>query len=300
MNVYRIHIRPTGGLDDSSLSFKYCLEKKVLGLGWQTHSQNNKVTWNEYEMEAAKIYGSGALSRVKYLKNNIREDDLIWTRDTKGNYYLAKVKSGWEYYSNKKAQDADIVNIVRCDDIHPVPSVDYVPGKVVACFRPSRTVQAIRDETTSDYSKYLWNKLSNTEFYPLSKDKFKNVFSFLDSEETEDVIFIYLQLQGWIVIPNSRKADTMSYEFYLVHRETKEKSIVQAKTGHTPLTPKNWEDRAEKVFLFQANGKYNGSSRGNVVCISPKDREEFMYANKDLMPANIVHWLNMAENEKKI
>lgn len=299
MTVFRIHIRPGGGLAKPSLSFEYCLKENVLGLGWQTNSQDNSASWDEYEKEASEIYGSSDLSRVRYLKNNIRRNDLIWTRDTQGNYYLAKVESEWEYFSNKEAQEADIVNVVRCNIIK-VPSVDDVPGKVVASFRPSRAIQAIRDETASSYSEYFWNKLSDKKCYTLSKDKFSNVFSFLGSEETEDVIFIYLQEQGWVVIPNSRKADTMSYEFYLINRKTKEKAIVQVKTGSTSLSPKKWEDWKEKVFLFQANGMYEGSSSGNVVCIPPKDIENFMYENRGLMPSAISHWLDVVESELKI
>lgn len=299
MTVYRIHIRPGGGLADPKISFSYCLQQGVLGLGWQTETQNNNASWEEYETEAAEIYGSSELSRVRYLKNNLQANDLIWTRDIEGNYYLGKVESGWEYFSNREAQDADIVNIVRCN-LKKVPSVDDVPGKVVASFRPSRTVQAIRDETASDYSKYLWNKLSDKEDYDLPKENLKNVFSLLGSEETEDVIFIYLQMQGWLVIPNSRKGDTMGYEFYLVDKETKEKAIVQVKTGHTPLTPSEWENWKEKVFLFQANGNYNGSSVDNVICIEPKDIEAFMYSNKSFLPSNIAHWLNVAKNEMKL
>lgn len=299
MTVYRIHIRPKGGLANPKLSFDYCLKESVLGLGWQTESQNSNASWEEYEAEAARIYGSGELSRLRYLKNNLKENDLVWTRDAEGNYYLAKVVSEWEYFSNSEAQDADIVNIVRCDLIK-IPSVDDVPGKIVACFRPSRTIQAIRDKTASDYSKYLWNKLKGEEFYSLPKENLKNVFSFLGSEETEDVIFIYLQMQGWLVVPNSRKGDTMSYEFYLVNKETKEKAIVQVKTGHTALTPKEWEGWNEKVFLFQASGNYNGISDGNVVCIRPSEIESFMRGNKILLPSNIAHWLNVAQNEMKI
>lgn len=299
MTVYRIHIRPRGGLANPKVSFDYCLKASVLGLGWQTESQNNNVSWEEYETEATEIYGSGELSRVRYLKNNIEANDIIWTRDTEGNYYIGKVLSEWEYYSNRDAQDADIVNIVRCE-LKKVLSVDDVPGKVVACFRPSKTIQAIRDETASNYSKYLWNKLNGKEFYSLPKVNYKNVYSFLGSEETEDVVFIYLQMQGWVVIPNSRKGDTMSYEFYLINRKTKEKAIVQVKTGHTALSPKDWSSWKEKVFLFQASGLYNGSSVGNVVCLKPNEIESFMYANKEMLPSNISHWLDIAENEKKI
>lgn len=300
MTVFRIHIRPKGGLAKAKISFAYCLKEKVLGVGWQTKTQNNASTWLEYLSEAETIYGNKSLSRVKYFKKNVKEKDLIWTRDSEGNYYLGKVKSGWEYYSNTEAQDADIVNIVRCDLIK-ISSADDVPGKVVACFRPSRTIQAIRDKTASNYSKYLWNKISSSTSYSLPKESFKNVFSFLGAEETEDVIFIYLQLKGWVVVPHSRKADTMKYEFYLINKTTKEKSIVQVKTGHTKLVPKEWENWKEKVYLFQANDNYVGIPLNkNVVSIKSKDIESFMYSNKELLPSNIVHWLNIAESEKKI
>ncbi|MCK5679840.1 hypothetical protein KAI46_03405 [bacterium] len=299
MTVYRIHIRPKGGLANPKVSFDYCLKENVLGLGWQTETQINNTSWEKYEADATEIYGIGELSRVRYLRNNLKKDDLVWTRDTEGSYYLGKVISEWEYFSNSEAQDADIVNVVRCD-LQKVTSVDDVPGKVVACFRPSKTIQSIRDKTASDYSKYLWNKLSGEEFYTLPNEKYKNVYSFLGSEETEDVIFIYLQMRGWIIVPNSRKADTMSYEFYAVNPETKEKAIVQVKTGHTPLSPKEWENWKEKVFLFQASGNYNGSSVENVICLQPNEIESFMYANKDIFPSNISHWLEVAENEKKI
>ena len=299
MSVYRIHIRPKGGVANPKVSFDYCLKENVLGLGWQTETQNNDASWEEYESEAAEIYGDGELSRVRYLRNNLKKGDLVWTRDSEGNYYLARVVSEWEYYSNPEAKDADIVNVVRCE-LKKVRSADDVPGKVVACFRPSKTIQSIRDETATNYTKYLWNKLSEKEVYNLPKEKYKNIYSFLGSEETEDVIFIYLQMEGWLVIPNSRKADTMSYEFYAVNRETKQQAIVQVKTGHTQLTPKDWENWTEKVFLFQASGNYSEGTTENVVCLQPNEIEHFMYANKEVLPANIAHWLDIVENEKKI
>jgi hypothetical protein len=299
MAVYRIHIRPKGGLADPIFSFNYCLKEQVLGLGWQT-GQNSGISWDEYEKNAIEIFGNRELSRVRYLKNNIKKDDLIWTRDTTGNYYLAKVLSEWEYYINSEAKDADIANVVRCD-LLKVTSVNDVPGKIVACFRPSRTVQAIRNNTAVEYSKYLWNRLSKTDNYTLSSIKFGNIFSFLDAEETEDVIFIYLQTLGWIVVPNSRKADTMSYEFYLINKNTHEKAIVQVKTGHTPLSPDapQWINRNEKVFLFQSSGIYKCDSKKNVICIEPDIIEDFMYNNQNLLPSNILHWLKKAKGMKE-
>jgi hypothetical protein len=288
MTVFRIHIRPGGGLADSDFSFHYCLDEKVLGVGWQTYSDKAISTWDEYETEASQHHDD--LSRVRYLKNYVKKNDLIWTRCTSGHYYLAKVASEWEYFTNDRAKDADIVNVVRCE-ILKVPQIDAVPGKVVACFRPTRTIQEIADEQMHQYSQYLWNTLSGTSYYPLAKNVGGSVFPFLGSDTIEDVIFIYLQTKGWLVVPNSRKADTMSFEFYLIHRETRERAVVQIKTGNTALNTDEWRDWSERVFLFQSNGLYFGESHPSVVCIQPAEIEAFMLTNRDLLPASTLYWI---------
>ncbi len=289
MGVYRIHIRPKGGKANPDASFAYCLKKQVLGLGWQTKSRVSGVSWEAYEKEAKKIHGDDQLSRVRFLKNKIKPNDLIWTRDTKGIYYLAKVVSGWEYYTNREAEDADITNVVRCRIIK-ISSVCDVPGKVIACFRPSRTIQGIKDPIAEKYSYYLWNRLSGIADYEVDAKEFKNIFTFLDSEQTEDVVFIYLQTKGWVVVPNSRKADTMSYEFYLIHKKDHRRAIVQVKTGRTLLDASKWSDSKERAILFQANGYYKNVGAKNVECLNPEALEAFVYGNLELMPENIAHW----------
>ncbi len=293
MGIFRLHIRPQGGGANAKQSFSYCLDNNLLGVGWQGKSQKNNLNWEEYKESALEAYEAKELKQVEYLRKNVKKNDLIWTRGTKGDYYLGKVLSGWEYYSNEIARKADIVNIVRCE-LKKI-EIDEVPGKVIACFRPPRTIQAIRNKTALQYSMYLWNKLTGTECYSLEKHC-KNVFSLLDSEETEDVIAIYLQTEGWIIIPNSRKADTMSYEFYLIHNKTKERSIVQVKTGHTQLDPRTWK-QGKKVFLFQSNGKYSCTSEDvNIVCIDPEKIKSFMQNNIKLLPSKIVYWMDIANS----
>jgi len=289
MSTFRIHIRPGGGLGDAEVSFSYCLEKQVLGVGWPTYLEKGASSWEEYESEASKHHDD--LSRVRYLKNNVKTDDLIWTRCAAGGYYLAKVTSEWEYLTSDQALDADIVNVVRCD-ILKIPRIDAVPGKVVACFRPTRTLQRIADERMDVYSRHLWNELSAQSYFAPDGNIDGNVFPFLGSEETEDLIFIYLQTQGWVVIPNSRKADTMNFEFYLIHRETRERAVVQIKTGYSSLNTDDWTGRNERVFLFQSNGSYSGSENPSIECISPSVIETFMVTNRELLPTSTAHWMD--------
>lgn len=289
MSTFRLHIRPGGGLGSSEVSFAYCLAQQVLGVGWPTYLDTACDSWEEYEQEASKHHDD--LSRVRYLRNEVKKDDLIWTRDAYGEYYLARVVSEWEYLTSDAALDADIVNVVRCE-ILKVQGIDSVPGKIVACFRPARTIQRISDENMDLFSRLLWNELSGKEHFSISECLDGNIFPFLGSEETEDLIFIFLQTLGWIVIPNSRKGDTMSFEFYLIHRDSFERAIVQIKTGHSSLNTDDWAGRSERVFLFQSNGLYFGSVNPRVECIPPVVLQRFMTQNRGLLPTATVRWMD--------
>jgi hypothetical protein len=309
MRVFRLHIRPSGGLGNAAISFGYCLRESVLGMGWQVEPPSHEpLTWEAYEKLAEGAHGLGELSRVRYFHDHIRPNDLIWSRDTDGKYYLAKVgppchdpqDSGlaWEYFDTRDGREADIVNVVRCR-IFQVPNADDVPGKIVACFRPSRTIQSITDETAVLYSRLLWNQFVEREEFSLPDIAKCDIFSLLDAETTEDVIFIYLQCQGWIVVPNSRMADTMRYEFVAIHRETGKRALVQVKTGSTPLEMDGWNRFPEQVFLFQAHDIYIGAPSANVVQLHSKTIEEFMNTNYAVMPRAIQRWIDFVRNQRE-
>lgn len=308
MRVFRLHIRPSGGLGNPAVSFAYCLQENVLGMGWQVAPPPDiPLSWEAYEKLAAEAHGAGELSRVRYLHDHIKPSDLIWSRDTDGKYYLAKVEPprlglqnglAWEYYDTPGGRDADIVNIVRCQ-IVPVPNADDVPGKIVACFRPRRTIQSIADETAVLYSRLLWNQLTGQKEFSLPDAARCDIFSFLDAETTEDVIFIYLQCQGWILVPNSRMANTMRYEFVAIQRDTHERALVQVKTGSTPLETESWSRFPERVFLFQAHNIYLGSAASNVVQLRPQAIEEFMETNLAVMPRAVQRWIDFVRNQRR-
>lgn len=222
MYLFRIHIRPQGGTASTERSFAYCLENNLLGVGWRTESQCNTKDWDEYYKEASKLHEN--LQVCKYMKRWISAGDLVWTRDLSGQYYIAQVTSGWEYWASPEAKidDIDLANIFRCN-LQKV-DIDAVPGKVIACFRPTRTLQEIADSKALEYSKHLWNELSKSSHYIVDKATYSDIFTMLDDEETEDLVFLYLQSQGWYIVLNSRKKDTMSFEFLAVNPVTGEKA----------------------------------------------------------------------------
>jgi len=304
VSVHRLHIRPTGGKADPVFSFAYCLREGVLGVGWQVEAPaGTPLTWELYEKLAIEEHGSAKeISRARYLHDRVGVGDLIWTRDMDGKYYLARVTASktegdscpvWEYFDTADGRDADIVNVVRCRLI-PVPLADDVPGKIVACFRPTRAIQPITDKTAVLYSELLWNQLVGAEEFKLPSERVCDLFSLIDAETTEDVIFIYLQWKGWVVLPNSRRADTMRYEFIAIKPKTGERALVQVKSGHTVLETDSWGGFKEKIYLFQSHGIYTGSPTDNVTVLTPSEIQEFMESNLDIMPHAVQRWMTFA------
>lgn len=293
MTVFRIHIRPTGGANDQEASFEYCLKHGLVGMGWSVaETGKSRLSWDEYIAAAEEKYGHRDVLNARYMKREVKVNDLIWTRDTVGRYYLGRVASPWEYLADEESLQADIVNFCRCEAILPC-GVDEVPGKVVACFRPRRVIQAVRDPTMAIYSKLLWNRLSGTGHYSLGSQTATDIYAFLDGQATEDAVAVYLQMRGWLFLPESRKADTMGYEYVLINKETFEKAVVQVKTGNTSLDRDGWSDfKEEKVFLFQPYGNYTGSEHRKVECIDPDELRRFLFSNQELLPRSIKHWVD--------
>ena len=77
-----------------------------------------------------------------------------------------------------------------------------------------------------------------------------------DHEETEELIFVYLQSLGWHVVPISRKRDKMKFEFLVAHSKSGEKATIQVKPGNSPIDVDAYRHPSGRVFLFQSNGYY--------------------------------------------
>jgi hypothetical protein len=133
--------------------------------------------------------------------------------------------------------------------------------------------------------------LSSSDEFEAAHGSLADIFSFLGAEAVEDVLFIYLQTRGWLVVPHSRKADTMGFEFILIHEKSKKRGIAQVKTGWTPLNREEWKDLTDEVFLFQTNGAYTGADTPGITCLEPNELRTFIVENLDIMPRAVQRWV---------
>ena len=297
MNVWRINLKPgsANGIDPRRL----CLDRGIVGVGWQIDWQTEPVLWEAYEKEATELYYNKgdkswwpALNAIYY---RIKPDDLIWTRDWQGIYYVGRITSEWYYETTPDCEQADIINVRKCD-WQKVGTVESVPGKLVNSFIPARTVQLVNDETVGLFSKITYNTKSENKFYEIETLVGKDIYSLLSSDDCEDALALYLQSEkGYMVIPSSCKSDTMNYEYELKHRQTGKRAVVQVKNGFVDLSTDNYNDIEAEIYLFTTKGNYYGQPKPNIHFVDKKTITDFLYSNSNLLPDKMKVWVDLTK-----
>ncbi len=288
--TWRIQLRSSGKDPD-----RFCFDKGVMGIGWSVGDLNQGHDWNDYLLLAQKAHGGQRSWRdaIGALKQ-ISVDDLVWARRSDGVYFLGRVTGGWEYRSDPAARSADIVNIRRCDWVR-IGTVSEVPGKVVSSFIPPKTLQRVTGAEVSIYSQFRYNEAARGFKYPLSSPS-NDIFELLSAEDCEDLVGIYLQGKGYVLIPSSCKADTLAYEYELRNTKTGQRAVAQVKRGTRDfLDTHTLAEAADEVFLFSTAEQYRGGPKANVHCLSRSELEEFMSAHPDVLPDRIRTWVRIRD-----
>jgi hypothetical protein len=156
MTLWRLHIRQSpveGKTYDDVVNAS--MSRNIAAIGWPI-SQIPKDA-EDYVKIASKEYKSSISSIPFVTKTEI--SDLIWARDLYGVYYLGKIEGKWRYSDNPEDIALDMQNQIQCSWIK-VGNEENVPGKIIACFRPARTFQAIRDAKMEEFSQWLYNQKS--------------------------------------------------------------------------------------------------------------------------------------------
>lgn len=290
MTVWRVHLRPDA---DSVDPVDVCLRQEVVGIGWRvpTRPANRDEYWSLGEKKYGNIGWSRAANAIGW---RMAIGDLAWVRDFYGAYYLGRISGEWEYRDDPENLKADIINVRPCKLFRVGTNV---AGKIVNCFRPSATVQQIRDDTSELFSTFVFNQLTGGNL-PLMPPQNFDIFSLLSDVDLEDVIGLYLQhSKGLLFVPSSRSRQntTLSHEYQLIDSESGRPTYVQVKSGNVTLDPRDYYHFPDKFYLFSPAGYFRTSTRKHVVCLDRADIESFLSSARNFLPPNISSWLDMRD-----
>ena len=224
-------------------------------------------------------------------------NDLFWTRDLDGVYWICRVTEPAKAYSNK---ELDIGAVLP---VEAYPLGLEVPGQIKASFNRARggIVQRLHYPAIIEYSKFVFNKLSGKNYYSLNLAIANNVIENLPDFELEELVISYLQIvKGYYLLSNSiaNKSTTIKIECQLISRDVNniKKAVVQVKGPKAnELKASDFKAFEEKDYYIYLYGPNNGELKDmkNVIWITPKEIEEFYREYKAILPESITQFENL-------
>ncbi len=294
--VTRIHLK-TGCLDDKRKELvNFCLDNKqqYLAIGWYYVYEDGKINSFQDYYEAVK----NKEKRINHVINvfrDVKKNDLFWTRDLDGCYWVCRVKDGARIHKN---EELDIGAII------PVEAYKVgmeVPGQIKASFNRARggVSESISEDIIVQYSMFIYNKFSNTETYSYCKIQ-GSILDNLPDFDLEELVISYLQIEkNYYVLSNSiaNKSTTIKIECEFISRDikSKEKAVVQVggkNKGIDALDYLRYAEDGYKVYFFinSDNEIQNIKVNKNFVQISKKELESFYKKYKVILPKSITMW----------
>ncbi|MCD7853066.1 MAG: ribonuclease D [Oscillospiraceae bacterium] len=298
--VTRVHLNTDCGENRARL-INYCLtenpENQCLAIGWS----NDKIYPDGKSYDSFEAYYQRVRDDVKRLNpaiNLFREaekDDLFWTRDLDGFYWICRATGPAE---SRRVRELDIGAVI------PVKAYKYsmeVPGQIKASFNRARggIAQRIHNDLILEYSMFVYNNLSGSDHYTVHKNyKQADFLTCLPDFELEELVIAYIQIKyDYYVLSNSiaNKSTTIKIEceFRSRNLEYPRKAVVQVKGGNDrTLTASDYQEYIENgycVYLYAPHYTKDMDS-DQVVYIGQEELLDFVSKYWSLLPENITQW----------
>ena len=296
--VTRINLKTDTNQREKLIDF--CLHDKnqFLAIGWSCVDFKTDDYSAFYDTVVAYVHGQKRrLNSALNIFKDACVNDLFWTRDLNGVYWICRVTEPAKAYLNK---DLDIGAVL------PVKAYAFgleVPGQIKASFNRSRggIVERLKDSTIIEYSKYVYNKLSKKDYYEVNLNIANNIIDNLPAFELEELVISYIQIvEGYYLLSNSiaNKSTTVKIECQFISRDINnvKKAVVQVKakqaTALDALSFKAYEDKGYYIYLYAPTIE-NMEKMKNVIKITPKKLQDFYVKYKAILPESITQFENL-------
>lgn len=296
--VTRINLKTATDQREKLIDFCLHDKKQFLAIGWSCVDFESDDYRKFYDTVVEYVHGQKRrLNPALNIFKDACVNDLFWTRDLNGIYWICRVTEPAKAYSNK---DLDIGAVL------PVKAYAVgleVPGQIKASFNRSRggIVQRLQEPVITEYSKFVFNKLSNEEFYEVNSNIANNMIDNLPAFELEELVISYIQIvEGYYLLSNSiaNKSTTVKIECQFISRDINnvKKAVVQVKAKQASELDacgfKAYEDKGYYIYLYAPKIK-NLDIMKNVIKISTEELQDFYVKYKAILPESITQFENL-------
>lgn len=290
--VARLHLKTNTCHRQEMVDFCLNNSEQYVAIGWSRLSEG--ITSDDFREYYNRIkQENGKANPAINIFRNAKVDDLLWTRDLNGNYWICKVKSPVKVVCDKRMDIGSLISVEAYN------FGMQVPGQIKASFTRINggTAGYIRDEIIIEYSKLVFNQLSQSNYYqviPYVGGLLDNLPDF----DLEELVISYLQVkENYYVLSNSiaKKSTTIKIECEMMSRdvENPRKAVVQVKGKKArELDALDFKQYVEEGYIVYLHAPKisNLDQLKNVVRIYDSTLLDFYEKNKPILPASITQW----------
>lgn len=276
---------------------KYCRRAGVVGVGWGQPGLHSDASIDDVITAIEAPSGQRAVRR---LKEDVRIGDLVWTRETKGDYWLGRVTGEWRYDDSDEARRWDLNNVRPCTWLDESMRDYQVPGAVVRSFTgPGQTLTRVRRPAARKMTELIFRRATNPQVSWPPMDPNEIIEDLLDPIDVEDIVLLRLQADGWVLLPSTRMGDTPLYEAALRHRADGRLAVVAVKSGgeEVPVPDVVAEvrdrDPQAEIFVYSTDNAYTDPppEKHGAVPLTREQLVDFMREHPELLPPRITRWI---------
>lgn len=275
------------------------LEQGLIAAGWGLndlpleHQLRDGCTNPALYLERAQIAfpeDQSLRSVIDVFAHQMQVGDICWMYVSHlGEYWCSVLTGSFEYREGENYDLFDIHITRRCRWVR-VGTADAVPGVIVRAFAgPFGTVSKL--VTSVETAREAAEVALGLQQPNLGL----NLFSLTGPDDLEDLAALYLQHQGWCVLPSTAKTTMASYEFVLVHPASGRRAGLQVKSGNVWRLAQSVSDEFDEFFVLLANER--AVIEGNdprITRLSPTDVESFALQNRRILPKRLQNKWNPA------
>jgi hypothetical protein len=282
---------------------RYCREAGVVGVGWGRPNVelDEGASLEEVlgEIDKNPNWKAG-VATVRRLARDAEDGDLVWTRDRLGAYWLCRITGPWRFDVSKEATEWDLNNVRPCEWIDTSMRDYEVPGGVVRSFvGAGSSFRRVGGEEACEMSRLIYRDESGSDSAPVRMSPEEVIHGLLDPTDVEDLVLLFLQASGWLLLPSTRMHDTPLYEAAFLHRDGGRLAVVSVKSGssaYVPVAELAAANQTAEIYVFSTHGRYTEPpGEFGVREIELRQLVDFMGAHPELMPPRVGRWLEARE-----
>lgn len=301
MTVWRIKLNSMRAEEDGAVDWDeakaYCRKAGLVGVGWGLSKLRNGARLQTVLNSYGQTDGKGGADTIARLANQVQTGDLMWTRDGLGQFWLCQITGPWRYDKSPESVRLDLYNVRPARWLQRSFRDFDVPGAVVTSFTGfGQTLRRLGDHpAAARATEMLWARESdaNVVIPPMTPEQ--AMADLFEPVDVEDLVLLYLQQKGWLLIPSSRKHDTPMYEAALRHTDTGQLAVVSVKSGHTNPVPIPELAKAAgeaQPYAYSTHHKYTTDpGEHGVIEIEDDQLIAFTKEHPELLPPRVARWL---------